>query len=56
VDAHAFAAMRELVGDELACRVIEHWAGDHYRAIYRLVLDHEMAIAELIGASGLRCP
>jgi len=24
------------------------WAGDHYRAIYRLVLDNEAAIADIL--------
>ncbi|MGH9862813.1 MAG: hypothetical protein ACRD35_05250 [Candidatus Acidiferrales bacterium] len=35
-----FTALKELVGEEKAREVIEFWAGHHYRAIYRLVLDH----------------
>ena len=35
--------MKALVGIERAHEVMEFWAGDHYRAIYRLVMDHEAA-------------
>jgi monoamine oxidase len=34
-----FSALKDLVGAEKAREVIEFWAGHHYRAIYRLVLD-----------------
>ncbi len=34
-----FVALKELVGEEQARQTIEFWAGHHYRAIYRLVLD-----------------
>jgi hypothetical protein len=36
------------VGAERANKVMEFWAGDHYRAIYRLVLDHEAAVGEVV--------
>ncbi|MCI0461654.1 MAG: hypothetical protein L0Z62_32285 [Gemmataceae bacterium] len=34
-----FAALKELVGEEKARETVEFWAGHHYRAIYRLVLE-----------------
>ncbi|SPE39350.1 conserved exported hypothetical protein [Candidatus Sulfopaludibacter sp. SbA3] len=40
--------MKALVGAEKAHEVMEFWAGDHYRAIYRLVLDHEAAVGEVV--------
>jgi hypothetical protein len=32
---------------------MEFWATDHYRAIYRLVLDHEAAVGEVVKRHGL---
>jgi hypothetical protein len=40
--------MKALVGTERAHQIMEFWAGDHYRAIYRLVLDHESAVSEVV--------
>jgi hypothetical protein len=40
--------MKALVGPERANQVMEFWAGDHYRAIYRLVLDHETAVGDVV--------
>ena|SRR5579884_1909801 len=40
--------MKALAGTESARRVMEFWAGDHYRAIYRLVLENETAVGEVV--------
>jgi hypothetical protein len=40
--------MKSLVGAEPARQIMLFWAGDHYRAIYRLVLDNEAAIADIV--------
>jgi hypothetical protein len=45
--------MKGLVGEERARKAMEYWARDHYRAIYRLVLDHEAAIGEVVRRNGL---
>jgi hypothetical protein len=45
--------MKALVGAEKARHVMEFWAGDHYRAIYRLVLDHEAAVGGVVQRHGL---
>ena len=43
-----YEAMKQLVGPARARDVIEELAKDHYRAIYRLVLDQETAIGEVV--------
>jgi len=40
--------MKALVGAEWAHQIMEFWAGDHYRGIYRLVLDNELAVGDVI--------
>jgi hypothetical protein len=40
--------MKALVGEEQARKVMEYWTTDHYRAIYRFVLDHEAAVREVV--------
>jgi hypothetical protein len=40
--------MKALVGPEQTHRIMEFWARDHYRAIYRLVLDNEAAVGDLV--------
>jgi len=40
--------MKALVGIERAHQTMEFWAGDHYRAIYRLVLDNEAAVGDVV--------
>jgi len=45
--------MKALVGAERARKVMEYWAKDHYRAIYRVVLDHEAAIGEVVRRNAL---
>jgi hypothetical protein len=40
--------MKALVGSERAGQIMVFWAGDHYRAIYRLVLDNEAAVADIV--------
>lgn len=43
-----YQAMKDLVGPERAKAVFEFWAGDHYRAIYRIVLEHEEKVGALV--------
>lgn len=45
--------MKALVGSEKAKQMMEFWSGDHYRAIYRLVLDHETAEGEVVSSRQL---
>ena len=40
--------MKALVGIERAHQVMAFWAGDHYRAIYRLVLDNEAEVGNVV--------
>jgi hypothetical protein len=40
--------MKALVGTERARQVMEFWAGDHYRAIYKLVLNNEAAVRDIL--------
>jgi hypothetical protein len=49
-----FSAMRELLGEREALEVIEIWAGNHYTGIYRLVLDQDACIADVVTEHGLR--
>jgi hypothetical protein len=41
-------ADRELMGTERAADVIKFWASDHYRWIYRTVIDDEPKIARIV--------
>lgn len=45
--------MKALVGAERARQIMTFWAGDHYRAIYRLVLDNEPAVREVVNRHNL---
>ena len=40
--------MKALVGAERALKVMQFWTTDHYRAIYKLVLDHEADIGPVL--------
>lgn len=46
-------ALATLVGEERALAVTTFWAGDHYRAIYRLVLDRGPVIDRVLAEVGL---
>lgn len=48
-----YQAVREVLGDERARRVIEYLADDHYTWIYRQVLDHEEKIGAVVERHGL---
>jgi hypothetical protein len=45
--------MKALVGAERAKEVMAFWAGDHYRAIYRLVIEHEAEVGAVVRRHGL---
>jgi hypothetical protein len=40
--------MKALMGAERAHQIMDFWVGDHYRAIYRLVLDNETAVSDVV--------
>jgi hypothetical protein len=40
--------MKALVGAERADQIMAFWAGDHYRKVYRLVLDNETAVSGVV--------
>jgi hypothetical protein len=48
-----YQKMKALAGDAHARQLMEFWATDHYRKIYRLVLDNEPAVAEIVRRHGL---
>jgi hypothetical protein len=41
-------ALREVAGRDVAARVFHSWIDDHYTALYRIVLDDETSIAEIV--------
>ena len=47
-------ALTRLVGYEEAHRVIEFWAGDHYRWVYRTVLAQSALLGEIVMRHGLQ--
>jgi len=51
-----YQKMKDLVGPQAARKAMDFWAADHYRAIYRLVLDQEQAIGEIVRRHGLWPP
>jgi hypothetical protein len=44
------------VGELAARQVLEFWATDHYRAIYRTVLDHDQTLLAVMKTHGLEPP
>jgi hypothetical protein len=49
-------ALQHLVGELQARQVMEFWAADHYRALYRYVLDHRSEVRRIMRKSGLSSP
>jgi hypothetical protein len=49
-----YQAMKTLIGNTGARSVFEYWAGHHYKAIYRMVLDREKDIGAIIVGNGLQ--
>lgn len=43
-----YQKMKSLVGPDRSEQVMQFWANDHYRKIYRLVLDHEQELRQVI--------
>jgi len=56
VNAFEYEALRRLVGELTARQVVEFWATDHYRVIYRTVLDHRRDILAVMKQHGLEPP
>ncbi|MBF5043155.1 hypothetical protein FGE12_12220 [Aggregicoccus sp. 17bor-14] len=49
-------ALQYLVGELQARQVMEFWAADHYRALYRYVLDHRSEVRRVMRKNGLASP
>ena len=47
-------ADRDLMGRERASAVMEFWAGDHYKWVYKTVMNNELIVANVIGKEHLR--
>ncbi len=43
-----YQAMKKLLGPERARKLMDFWASDHYRVIYRAVLAHEDQIGRIV--------
>ncbi|MFP2928163.1 hypothetical protein ACLESO_23785 [Pyxidicoccus sp. 3LG] len=51
-----YDGLRQLVGDLAARQVMEFWATDHYRVLYRKVLEHPRQIWPILTRHGLLPP
>lgn len=51
-----YQGLRRLVGELQARQVLEFWTGDHYRVLYRTVLDHYRQIMTVVRSHGLEPP
>ncbi len=49
-------ALQHLVGELQARQAMEFWASDHYRALYRYVLDHRSEVRRIMRKNGLASP
>jgi hypothetical protein len=54
VIAAEWRALRKLVGELQARQVMEFWATDHYRKLYRLLLEDDGPVREVLQRHGLR--
>ena len=48
--------LRRLVGELAAHEAMEFWATDHYRALYRVVLERRAEVWRVMRAHGLASP
>lgn len=46
---------KALLGDKKAADVMAFWKGDHYRMLYRTVLDSEDVVGRVVAKHGLAC-
>jgi len=46
---------KALLGDKTAADVMAFWKGDHYRALYRTVLESEDVVGRVVVRHGLTC-
>jgi hypothetical protein len=56
VNTFEYEALRRLVGELAARQVLEFWTTDHYRVLYRTVLDHRRDILAVMKHHGLEPP
>ncbi len=50
-----YQADKALLGDKQAADVMRFWKGDHYRALYQLILDSEDVVGRIIARHDLAC-
>jgi hypothetical protein len=48
-------ADKALLGDKQAADVMAFWKGDHYRVLYRTVLDSDDVVGRVVAKHGLTC-
>jgi hypothetical protein len=46
---------KALLGEQKAADVMEFWKGDHYRVLYKTMLDSESVIGGVVAKHGLNC-
>jgi hypothetical protein len=46
-------AMEEIAGAARARAVFDHWLNDHYRELYRIVLNDRATIATMVARHGI---
>ena len=51
-----YQELKRLLGENDARRVMEFWSGDHYRAIYKLMMTEEGAVGAIVRRRGLWPP
>lgn len=56
VNAFEYHALRRLAGELRAQQVVQFWATDHYRTLYRTVLDHSAEILAILKRHGIVPP
>src|SRR5262245_64114018 len=50
-----YQADKSLLGDKQAADVMTFWKGDHYRALYKTVLESEDVVGRVVTSHGLTC-
>ena len=50
-----YQADKSLLGDKRAADVMAFWKGDHYRVLYRTVLESEDVVGRVVAKHGLTC-
>jgi hypothetical protein len=51
-----FQELKRLLGEGDAKKIMDFWANDHYKAIYKLVISEEVAVGAIVKRHGLWPP